>query len=496
MKNKYFELAFSFLIIFFLLVPVLPGQDSLKYYNDAQLVFGNLEKAARELEISLKKNPANPDTHFLLGLVYEKLFKYEEAIKEFKSVLKLSPQAVIAHNELATIYIKTNKYRETIGELKKALKKDPDYSLIHTKFGDLYLKLATKEYQKALKKGKKGSSLRKYEKLLLANVEDPESKFQLAPLYLEERREKKGLALLRELADTGYKRAEKYFLSEKRIPDALISLSGYGIVCDKSADKLYLYASAGGPLRLVKSFSCSTGERDGDKLVAGDRKTPEGVYFFRRKLTKGILPKHGIMAFPLNYPNLIDRISGKNGDGIWLHGISKKFGKERKLPSTQGCVALRNKDLLELSRIIRLKSTPFVIINKISYSSPETIGKKSEKINSFISSWKAAWESKNVGRYLSFYSQDFHSRSMERKKWGRYKEKVISDKKFIRLKIENLKILKYDKVSASKSMADGEIVVCSFNQYYSSDRFKDWCKKVLYLKKQSGNWKILGEEIL
>ncbi|MCK4244220.1 MAG: L,D-transpeptidase family protein [Candidatus Omnitrophica bacterium] len=278
---------------------------------------------------------------------------------------------------------------------------------------------------------------------------------------------------------------------KKEVPDVLVSLSSYGIVCDKSANKLYLYSSSQGSLKLIKSFSCSTGEKNGNKFRAGDKRTPEGVYFFTRRLTQGILPKHGIMAFPLNYPNLIDKRLRKGGDGIWLHGVDKKFEKAKKLPDTKGCVAVRNKDLLELAEIIKIKETPFIIVDKISYASPEIIEKEREEINSFISSWKTSWESKNIAHYLSLYSQDFYSRGMDRKKWERYKEKVISNKKFIKIKIENLKILRYRKANRF-----GDIAVCSFNQYYSSDRFKDRCKKVLYLKKQPDNWKILGEEVL
>lgn len=268
-------------------------------------------------------------------------------------------------------------------------------------------------------------------------------------------------------------------------PNCLISLASFAIVCDKSAQKVYLYFSDRDSLKLIKSFSCSTGERKGDKFRTGDKKTPEGVYFFTRRRTKRLLPKHGIMAFPLNYPNLIDKRLRKGGSGIWFHGVEKKSEQERELPATKGCVAVRNSDLLELSEIIRIKNTPFVIVDKISYASPEIIKKEREKFNSFTSSWKTAWESKDVAHYLSFYSQDFCARGMDRERWKKYKERVISNKTFIEVEIEDLKILK-----------DGDMIVLSFNQYYSSDRFKDQCKKILYLEREFGSWKIFGEEIL
>jgi murein L,D-transpeptidase YafK len=53
---------------------------------------------------------------------------------------------------------------------------------------------------------------------------------------------------------------------------------------------------------------------------------------------------YGSGAFPINYPNEWDRIRGRNGYGIWLHGTPRDT-YSRPPRASDGCIVLSNEDL-------------------------------------------------------------------------------------------------------------------------------------------------------
>lgn len=71
--------------------------------------------------------------------------------------------------------------------------------------------------------------------------------------------------------------------NSEQIPDMLIPLDSgngaeYAIVVEKETQQLFLYANDG-TVKEVLRMNCSTGKVTGAKAVAGDLKTPEGIYF-------------------------------------------------------------------------------------------------------------------------------------------------------------------------------------------------------------------------
>ena len=75
--------------------------------------------------------------------------------------------------------------------------------------------------------------------------------------------------------------------SPQGLPEAVVT-SGplrplHVVLVDKSRQRLYLYLyHPEGKVELIRSFPCSTGRSEGDKLKEGDRRTPEGIYFFTK----------------------------------------------------------------------------------------------------------------------------------------------------------------------------------------------------------------------
>jgi murein L,D-transpeptidase YafK len=132
------------------------------------------------------------------------------------------------------------------------------------------------------------------------------------------------------------------------------------VVVDKAAQRLFLYRHYK-HTTLVKSYPCATGENPGHKIVEGDHRTPEGVYFFIRVYRDNRMTIFGKQAWHLNYPNPVDRLRGRRGNGIYIHGLNKKLTPR----STKGCIAMRQTDLDNLSRHLRLYRTPVIVTSRL-----------------------------------------------------------------------------------------------------------------------------------
>jgi hypothetical protein len=115
-------------------------------------------------------------------------------------------------------------------------------------------------------------------------------------------------------------------------------------------------------LRVVADYPSATGENFGIKEVSGDSKTPEGVYFITQIFKDDQITIFGDKAFHLDYPNFFDRKTGRNGDGIYIHGTNK----ELQLNSTNGCVTLANNDLDDLEKYLNQIVTPVVIVPELT----------------------------------------------------------------------------------------------------------------------------------
>ena len=133
----------------------------------------------------------------------------------------------------------------------------------------------------------------------------------------------------------------------------------YALVVEKATQTLYLYDRDN--TEIIR-MSCSTGKSDGRKLQSGDAKTPEGIYFFTKSYVKKYLsPIYGIRAFPIDYPNPVDKKEGRNGYGIWFHGTNKPL----KPRDTNGCIVMEDASIDHLASYIKLHETPTVISSRV-----------------------------------------------------------------------------------------------------------------------------------
>lgn len=274
-------------------------------------------------------------------------------------------------------------------------------------------------------------------------------------------------------------------LARLEVPKELINIGkwdedSFVLLAEKQSQKLYLFDNS---YNLIKTFQITTGQNNGNKERVGDKKTPEGVYFFTSvKEDKELLPQYGLLAIPINYPNFFDRLDNKNGNGIWLHATDQP-ARPIKPFDTRGCIVAVNEDVLELARYIKLETTPLVIVDKIEFVPLEVVKEEDQEAREFLKKWHKSWEGKNLDEYMSFYSSDFKSRGMDLKAWKKYKASLNQINSERKVSIRGVKILRH---------ADN--IIASFIQHYIGEGTNDTGIKRLYLEDTEDGLKIIGEE--
>ncbi|PIP15583.1 MAG: hypothetical protein COX46_05475 [bacterium (Candidatus Ratteibacteria) CG23_combo_of_CG06-09_8_20_14_all_48_7] len=282
----------------------------------------------------------------------------------------------------------------------------------------------------------------------------------------------------------------KVSISADRIPDNLVLLPAgeHVLFCEKRTRTLYLFQCLSDKFTLVKTYPAIIGRNELDKTSSGDFATPEGIYFLLRFLPdRNLAEQYGWGAFPLSYPNFLDRREGKTGHGIWLHGHNPNQ-KLEDIRTTKGCVSVDNESLMDLSRIIKPGLTPIVVVNEMVLQNQASQKASAEELRSFLNAWKQAWESLDTAKYLGFYAGEFMtSDGMDYRRFKTHKENVNRNKKFIKIKIDKEIILTYHKNGA-------DIALIQFDQFYHSNNFDSTNRKTLYLKRAPAErWQIIGE---
>lgn len=269
--------------------------------------------------------------------------------------------------------------------------------------------------------------------------------------------------------------------------------SKHVLVAEKSKFKLHVYKLlGGGGVERIKTFKMAYGKFPGDKRKQGDKKTPEGIYSLGGFYDSNELIRqygnygkiYGIGAFTTNYPNLYDLYQGKTGDGIWIHSTDDESRIDKGMDS-RGCVVLNDKNLKELSKYIDIKSnTPYISTHNLNYYDVETMSKLKKNILTLINDWANAWENQKIDKYISFYSDEFKTRSkMNLKGFKNNKRQIFRNTKTAKVIISNESILKHK-----------DYIRVKFKQNYKSNLVSDIGIKTIYLKKNSSHqWKILRE---
>ncbi len=234
--------------------------------------------------------------------------------------------------------------------------------------------------------------------------------------------------------------------TERGIPEVLVQMASpggetaYAVIVEKSTQRLFLYAYDG-DFKKVLETGCSTGKADGPKRKKGDRKTPEGIYFFNDvHEDKELSPIYGVKAFPTDYPNLLDRIAGFTGSAIWLHGTNKPLAPR----DSNGCIVLENRDILKLTPYLTLHRTPIIIVDTLAYSDPALNRIAKRAVAGFLREWETALETGPYHAYLSHYASSYLPDIAWWRTWRRYREKYTAEGVSPTVTVRNLSIFHLD----------------------------------------------------
>lgn len=306
----------------------------------------------------------------------------------------------------------------------------------------------------------------------------------LAKIYLNQGLEAVGVELEKQLAN------KKFWLNE--LNDKNLSLGYYDenaaiVVTNKTNKtfKVFFYENG----KLTQKFDQKVGVTGlmGDKEVQGDLKTPVGFYELGAKFR----PEdqyYGGLAFATSYPNLLDKVQGKTGGGIWIHGYPLDGERLDEL-KTRGCIALYNDVLKDFSKVIERQKETFAMTEE-----KEIVRTNSNEIAILFASlfaWKDKWTRNDIKSYLEFYDEKDFKRFDKKnfKEFAAMKEAIFSRKEKKVIKFSKINISPYPNIKNEKMFR-----ITFYQDYYTPNhQFKG--NKTLYVKLDDENkMKILVEK--
>ena len=105
-----------------------------------------------------------------------------------------------------------------------------------------------------------------------------------------------------------------------------------------------------------------------------------------------------------------------------------------------------------------------------------------EAVRAQVFAWGQAWQSRDIDRYMSFYSPDFRSKKLDYRGWREKKALAFKEANNIKVEISDLWVF-----------IESQIATASFVQRYYDQNVLDVGEKTLILALENGTWKIVSE---
>ncbi|WP_051258656.1 MULTISPECIES: L,D-transpeptidase family protein [Chitinibacter] len=267
----------------------------------------------------------------------------------------------------------------------------------------------------------------------------------------------------------------------------------YAVLVDADTSRLYVFANQNGTPKMVIDHYVTVGKLGIGKQVEGDQRTPIGVYFVNKHLPRPLLDKtygeradlYGVGAWPISYPNELDKSDKKTGYGIWLHG-SPAATYARPPQASNGCVVLTNEEMLNVAQYLQVGATPVIVTPKVEWLELKQWQQRQQAARQLIEQWRTAWESLDNQRYLNFYGSRFLSpEGQNLTSWRLQKMAVNAGKQWTKVKISDLSMF---AVTGPEPQ-----LVTTFEQDYTSNNLDNQMRKRLYWQVENGQWKIRWE---
>lgn len=254
------------------------------------------------------------------------------------------------------------------------------------------------------------------------------------------------------------------------------------LFCNKSLKKFYFYEYKESKFTELSSVDAYIGLL-GDKEKQGDLKTPIGVYELVSKKSN-VDEFYGPLALITSYPNTLDTLNGKDGYGIWIHGLPLK---SERPDNTKGCIALENSYLSGLADKIDITKTLLVTTEDNFLFKPSN--DEMATVLSSLYSWKRAWERGDLKSYLSFYSNEFKRfDGMKFDEFRDYKTRVFAKDEPKTIDISNVNITPYPNKELKR------IYRVSFYEDYKAPSYKFQGYKELFVTSDGDKFSILVEK--
>jgi murein L,D-transpeptidase YafK len=258
------------------------------------------------------------------------------------------------------------------------------------------------------------------------------------------------------------------------------------LVVDARRSRLYIYEHRQGELHFQRDFYISQGKLGVNKEKEGDQKTPLGVYYITGRLAGHRLPDlYGVGALPISYPNEWDKLHGRDGSGIWLHGTpARNYG--RPPLSSDGCVVLTNPDLREVVGSIEVGKTPVVIASETDFVSRAQLNDERTQAQAMVEGWRAALESPDPQQLRAKYSSRFRTEQGEDlDDWLARQRKQTEALVKPSMALRSLSLFRYP--------GREEVVVATFTVDAVAGLKRVSSRKRQYWAREGGAWKVVSE---
>ena len=274
-----------------------------------------------------------------------------------------------------------------------------------------------------------------------------------------------------------------------RVPRAVIQLrpdQRKVLVVDARRSRLYVYENRQGELHFQRDFYISQGKLGVNKEKEGDQKTPLGVYYITGRLAGSRLPDlYGVGALPISYPNEWDKLHGRDGSGIWLHGTPARNYSRPPL-SSDGCVVLTNPDLRVVYGSIEVGKTPVVIAGEADFVPRAQVAEERARAQAMVEGWRAALEDPDPQRLRSKYSSHFRTEQGENlDDWLARQRKQTEALVKPSMALRSLSLFRYP--------GRDEVLVATFTVDAVSGSKRVSNRKRQYWALESGAWKVVSE---
>ena len=258
------------------------------------------------------------------------------------------------------------------------------------------------------------------------------------------------------------------------------------LIVDAKRSRLYLYENIAGTPKLVMDYYVSQGKLGINKLKEGDQRTPVGVYYITSHLTGTKLPNfYGPGALPINYPNEWDKVNGRSGSGIWLHGVSSEIFSRPPLAS-DGCVVLANSDFLNIAAAVEIGRTPIIISEQVEFVNHTKWNSDKQAARKLIEDWRLDLESMNQNRLLANYSRNFKTlQGDDINAWFLKQNQLTDGIHDISVKLRDVTQFRYP--------GKDEMIVSTFTQESMIGKSKTNVRKRQYWIKEPSRWRIIYE---